>query len=535
MFANGFWSSSQGLEDAGNYIWLLWHTHQSILSQSSVFFTNLLFYPFGVSLKFDIPILNSVISLPISQVFGPMASYNFLIFFSFLTTFWGFYLFLKYLSKSKIGSLVGALIFTFSAYRLTALSLGQMDLLSTNWIGFTLFFIFKFFDSPKKIKNIFFSALFFSLNGYMDYRTFIIFGLFVGILFSVKNITNFKTLIKGTFLFLLFSLAFISPLILINYNSFTVSPTFIEADSPRVNTTDLLAFVYPLKSLTSKYYSMATPYIGIVSSALLTIYFLFIKKDEQDKKHVKVFTTLLLIFVILSLGHGVNIFGNQIFESRYMPFALLKNIPVFTFLRIPARFSLGVNIAVSVFSAFAIKQMLTKLNNKTFYSLSLASIIFLSIFQGFLFVPKIRFNQTTKFGFLQTLQQKPSGSVLYVPFGYQDSFDQPNGVYTYSILLSQIYHNKPIIGGYLSYVNPITLQNLHNDIFLQNLISCQKGFVCNQVSNTDTKLAIEKYNLKYLIIEKNAVSTKTYEFLNTSFKLKMIDTNKNFDILEILN
>jgi len=535
MFANGFFSSSQGLEDAGNYIWLLWHTSRGLPGENPIFFTDLLFYPFGASLKFDAPILNSIISFPISHLFGPMASYNFLILFSFLTTFWGFYLFLKYVSRSKIGGLVGALIFTFSAYRMTVFSLGQLDLLSTNWIGFTLYFIFRFFDNPKKIKNIFLSALFFNLNAYTDYRTFAIFGLFIVTLLLIKTITKFGMLKKGVLFFFLFSIIFISPLVAINFNNANISPRFTEVDSPRITATDLLAFVYPFKSLTSKYYSMAMPYVGVVSSILLFIYFLFIKKTNEDKKYLKIFTLLLLIFGVFSLGSEVRVFGKQVFESRFMPFVLLKNLPIFTFLRSPARFSLDVNIAISVLSAIATKSIFTRVKNKTFYNLLLTSVVFLTITHNFLFIPKINFNQTTKFSFLDTLQQKPNGNVLYIPFGYQDSFDQPNGIYTYNILLSQIHHQKPMVGGYLSYVNPNTLEALHYDKFLQNLISCQKGFVCSMAQDTDTKTTIERYNLKYLIIEKDTVNKKTIDFLSKSFKLRVLDSNKNFDILEIVN
>ncbi|MFI5241220.1 MAG: hypothetical protein ACHQUA_02175, partial [Microgenomates group bacterium] len=116
---NTFWVSVLGKEDAANYIWLLWNTSTSILSGSNPFFTNLLFSPFGTSLTFDAPILNTIISLPIFLCCGAIASYNFLVILSFLGTFVGFYLFFNLLSNSKNASLIGASLITFSAYRLT--------------------------------------------------------------------------------------------------------------------------------------------------------------------------------------------------------------------------------------------------------------------------------------------------------------------------------------------------------------------------------------------------------------------------------
>lgn len=90
------------MDDGSANLWLIWHACTAILEKTSLFFSNNLFAPGGVSIKLDFPFLNSLIGLPAFVLGGPAFAYTFIVLFSFVVSFWGFYLFAKSITKEKI-------------------------------------------------------------------------------------------------------------------------------------------------------------------------------------------------------------------------------------------------------------------------------------------------------------------------------------------------------------------------------------------------------------------------------------------------
>lgn len=485
----GYYPVSQiGMDDGAANLWLIWHSCSAILEKTQLFFSSMLFAPDGASLKLDFPFFNSLIGLPAYLLGGPALTYNFLLLFGVVVSFWGFYLFVKSATQEKLSAVAGALIFTFSSYRLNTLGLGQLDLLGTQWLGFILYFLYS--------KKIFWFSLFTALTAYTDPRTFIftsIFSLTILVYKIIFDKEKAQTL-KGAMKWVLGVFLLILPLIFLNRENLLIQPIPLEPDSPKLVSADVLAYFIPFQFLSSKYYGLTIPFLGFLS-IIFTAFYAF-KKPKLDGRFKSLIFAGIVMFV-LSLGSGVNVMGENLFTSALMPYEIMKNIPILSLFRSPVRFSLGVVIPIAVFAALGIKEFVKNKPKPLVFVLYI-----LLILQNFPFSPPITF---VKIDYedraLTKLRSLTTKSVLFVPFGTMDSFDQPHGNFDWEMLTSQTVHQKPIVGGYLSYVEPKTLHSVLDDTFITKLFECQKKNLCQK---TEAEAFVNKFNVGYLLIKKDS-------------------------------
>ncbi len=508
------------MDDGSANLWLIWHACTAILEKTSLFFSNNLFAPGGVSVKLDYPFLNSLIGLPAFVLGGPALAYNFIVLFSFVVSFWGFYLFTKSITNEKISGISGALIFTFCAYRLNVLGLGQLDLLSTEWLGFLLYFLFRIKGDRKDIANIFWFSFFTALTAYTDLRTFIFTLVFVSFIFIYKILfENSREVLKRFILSLTGIFILVFPLILLNKESLSLHPTPLEPDSPKLVSADMAGYLFPFQIASNEYYGLTIPFLGFVT-IIFAIYYFAKKTKFTDVTKPLLFSALFMF--LLSLGDGINILGSNYFSSEFMPFEIMKKIPILYFFRSPVRFSLGVLVPVAIFAALGIKEF-AKDKRK-----SLSFVIFFAlILQNFPFSPKTTFAKID-YGdkVLHRLSSLPSKNVLFVPFGTMDSYDQPHGNFDWEMLTTQVVHNKPIIGGYLSYIDPKILHKTLDNDFVERLIACEKK---NECQKTDGGLFIKKFNVGYLLVKNNTPKNLS-EFSTSSLSGKLLEKNENYSL-----
>ena len=531
---NWFIASKIGLEDASSYLWLLWRTSEAILNSRPLFYSSLLFYPHGAQLSFDAPILNSILGLPFYLCCGAVASYNFVALFTFIMTFLGLFLYLNYLVKSHLAALIGSAVFTFSAYRLTFLALGQLDLLSTQWIGFTLFYFSKYLDGKKAKTSLFLTSFFFGLGAYTDYRNFILNIILVlaitlaHFLILDRNSLNIWKYIKMWFL----TFVFVLPAIIIHINNSQPTPNFIQTDSPQLWSSDLFAYIYPFANLAKYYFGLSIPFIGFISIVAIPIYFLVFKKAEEERKLLLSWTAVGIVFVLLSLGKSLNIFGNTINLPFNLPYGVFDGTPILGFFRAPVRFSFGVHLMAAVITALFFKKIFTISNRKTsFVIFSLSFLI--AIFQNWYFVPKVERQEIFKSKAAAYLSDLERGTVINLPFGIMDSFRPEFGQYGYKKLMIQMTHRKPTIGGYVSYIPDNVLNDLLTDPFVDSLLDCQTKKICKELTPEEADKAMKKYNLKYVLVEKATYSPQVLEYLSKMYDIQLANSQTYFNLYTI--
>ncbi|GAG49763.1 unnamed protein product, partial [marine sediment metagenome] len=155
-------------------VWNLWWVKQAVVDlHSNPLLCDFMFYPLGIDLTFyTLTILNGFESIPLQPLLGLVTANNVIVFATFVLSAYGAYLLARYLlprDTHPSAPFIVGLIYAFSSNRLVYASLGQFNILSTQWIPFYVLFLIKSRRKPKALRYSVLAALFLLLNGYTEF------------------------------------------------------------------------------------------------------------------------------------------------------------------------------------------------------------------------------------------------------------------------------------------------------------------------------------------------------------------------------
>jgi hypothetical protein len=522
-----------GTHDAYSFVWYIWHTHEAIrnLNFQKIFFTDLMFYPYGVDLKFDLFFLYSIVSYPVYFFFGPFASYNFIMILTFIFTFWGMYLFLKLLTSNKHAAIIGALMFTFSGYRVQRLMMGHMDLISTQGIGFFLYFGYKYFYKSRRNKYLIGMIATFILQAYTEYRMFLILCFiagyfFIGEFFREWNRKRLSQFFRLFMKFIVSVVVGILPLIYlyIPVLTYDIRQDQFDMEDIRIRrSVDLTELVVP--------WTNSAQFLGWLTLALSLWYLLFAVKKYQEKRVVIFWGLFAVFFFLVMLGPSIVYEGRVLLSPPIMPFLMMMKMPVLKFLHVPKRFTVMVFFYLSLVISFAymhIEKKLVPLLKPIFFSV----MAVLVVVQYTAFVPMI-FNRAESNRLFETIKNGGKGSVLVIPFGYYDAFARDTKYNQQKTMLYQLFYKKPMLNGYVTFQIGDLYEKFINDSVLQKIIACQEHTDCNEFTDDDKTHLEDKYHLKYIYISESGRYPQMETFFSDNFP-KAIKDRVDDNILLVL-
>lgn len=532
-----------GYGDALTYLWTLWWFHHAlVVLHQNPFFTNFQFYPEVINISQDVSMVHGVLALPIISWLGPYAGYNSIIFFTYVVTGAGFYLFLRSLITNKIASFFGSSFFTFSYYRNIRITEGHVDIAATEWYGFVLYYLTALFYHGKNTgKNIVGSALFLALCAYTEYRNFFYITLFFGtyaLMSSLILVVTSKKNEAASFL-MQQAQAFVSvslivwfllvPLFALNldkigdvqfaptYPSFNAhAPAFIL---PPCNT--WLGKLLP-RCFSSPVYEGGMVFLGIVP-ILFSLSYLVWRNGKRDWTIIALFGSLTVIFLWLSLGTTTPLYT-----------WLFEHIPLFKVVRVPSRLVVLAGACLSVIGAFGVQAMFQRAGMVIRFILIGFTALFL-IAEGTISDVKYVRDQTESLRHLAVLEEGHSYSLLEVPFGFRGNIYETLGSHnTGQSFYYQLKHKIPLIGGYMSMINFDTWKNIRDESMLIKLINCQESSTCEPLSDEERKVFNGKYKIKYV----SFLSDKYEHFeqyLKRNFPLKELYRDGKVTVLQNLS
>jgi hypothetical protein len=438
-----FTDNGDGLQN----IWNVWWINKAAGLHQSLWHTQFLHHPFGVTLLGQtLNPFNGLVAIPLLKIFSLTQAFNIMVIFSFLaagvTTFWLCY----YFTKNYIASIIGGFIFTFSSYHF-AHAIGHMQLISLEWIPLFILLWWRLLLKPKYTTAVGASFVLL-LVLFCDYYYFLYSvmaaGLIFGYLWWKKEIPSLKK--KQTFLpfltFLGVSVLIVAPLpiALLRLNSREV----LTGSHPAgVFSTDMLSTIitggfWRFHILTDWYwhnikgfYAETSVYVGLSVIVLMVIALI---KRTKIHKYANFWLVLLVIFGIFSLGPRPMIFGKTA-DMIPMPYVLMvKIIPGMELSGMPIRMMVMVTLAAAVLSSM----VLAKLDlNKTKHRVALmlfCLVLFLEMWPSPLYMFSNKVPE-----YVKALRSLGSGAVV------DDA--APGATYA---LYNQTYHEHPIVLGYVS-------------------------------------------------------------------------------------
>jgi hypothetical protein len=508
--------------DTYQNLWNLWWVKHSVLSFANPYTTNFIFYPIGADLYVhSLSPVAGLFSIPFQLTLGLIFSYNLLVILSFVLAGYGAYKLANYVTADKKASFFAGLVFGFSAYHF-ARAWGHLNLVSIQWIPFYILFLLKMRKEPS-MKNVFLAMFFLTLSAFWaDFHYAVFLGLFTfllliyDVLFNRKQIRKFLIRLGIMFAVFLGLLALlVGPLF---YGMLTGKYSYAwPSPSGTVSlSADLLGFFIPSNlNIFGKYaqgtispFSLAgiesVVYIGYTVLALA-----FFAAFKLWKK-AKVWLVSTFVFLILSLGPVLNVFGRNVFTSFNV------NIPLpgllwFSYLpipRAPSRFIVMAMLCLAILAAMALTNINTwfaKLKpGKTmgYLFLILLSVAFLAEVNMMPF-PVVEKTSVPAF-YSDLAKMNGTFGVLDLPQTYD-----ANNRYMYYGTVSE----KPLVGGSISRVPPSGLIFLQDFPVTGQMDYAEKGGlpanwtdILYQEVNETNRNSFHYFNAKYVILHKDMIS-----------------------------
>ncbi len=454
--------------------WNLWWVRYALWEgHSPLLFTPLLYAPHGASLLFHtLSPTNTVMALPITVLWGPVAAYGVMAIFSFIAAGCGGFLLGREVLEewpdltpaARWGAaFLGGTIFSFSSYHLTHV-LGHLHMLSLQWVPFYAWALLRTWKQAR-VGRFLLAILFLLLVSWTDWYYCLYALAWTGLFVLAK-------LIAGRFrgrplwgaagraaLVVAGALAVLSiqwvPMVRAQATS---SEVRLFAGYAVVFSADPLAYVTPgpahplWGSRTAPLYNAYSGgnrgegvlYLGLVPLLLAGA-------GAARRWSGRGFWALAaFLFAVLSLGPVLHWAGEIVLVGGrrvFLPYALLHLLPLMDIWRTPARFALLVTLAVGVLGSVGAAGLLQRRVHGERGRLLWAGALALAVCAELTWVP---FPTTTAHipPFYHWLRQdRTGGALLELPFVYESIEHTERMLY-------QTVHEHPIFGGYISRGDP---------------------------------------------------------------------------------
>jgi hypothetical protein len=368
-------SSSDIYENLWNY----WQwKHLLVERHVNPFFTDYIYYPTGISLYLHTyqPLV-SLQAVVTQAIFGQILGVNLVILVALTLTTWSSQQFFLYISQSRLGAWVGALIFVWcDSWYWNAVQGGNVDLISMYWIPFYLLFLFKALDAGREKRQwLFWGLALGCLVGssftawYYTLHMLLLTGL-IGLFYLVRRTDNWQErakLVGKLALLGLLWLVVVSPLLINMVEQSSNRLWYVPSQSQTVlRSVDLLSFILPnqhnplygwLFQSAGGLYNTYNP-SGVDGSfnpgylpLLLAGLALFVGLRRKTIKY-GLWVLIGLVFAVLALGPQLH-FNGALLEDPKLPYWYLYNLPGLNVSRDPSRFAVPYILALAALASLA--------------------------------------------------------------------------------------------------------------------------------------------------------------------------------------
>ncbi len=452
-----------GFDGWQNY-WNLWWVKTALLDlHQSPFFTTHLYYPTGYSLLFHtLNIFNSLLSMPVQLCFGLTVSYNFVVLFCFILGGYGTYLLALYVlgagrrTRDHLVAFLAGAVFTFSPFHFAHL-LGHMQVISLEWLPFYVLTLAKSLSSERMrpLSHVGLPVVFLVLSALCDWYLVLYLLIFTGIYLGYRAWADrrLRTLVSRSGLILVVSGIILSPLLVPMLWEATQEASHLLSpfDVTVRLSADLLAFITPNEfhplwgkaaaSLSEAFTSSTSErmvFAGYIPLALAG-YALWTRRRDGA-----VWGISSLTFFVLSLGPYLHIAGREV--SLPLPYlALYRFLPFFRIARSVSRFDGMVMLSLAPLVALGLQRLLAALPAAR--ARVLALVVTALVCFEFLPAPYPMAEVYVPSFYQRLATEEEEYAILELPMNW----DRP------AHLLYQTVHHKPMIAGYVTRPNPLSL------------------------------------------------------------------------------
>ncbi|RLC60879.1 MAG: hypothetical protein DRI48_11395, partial [Chloroflexi bacterium] len=327
--------------------WADWWTHKALTEGHSLYYTDYLFYPHGVSLVFhSFSHTHTAVSLLLAPLVGAFAAYNLAILLAYILSGFGTYCLVRYLTNCAPAAFLAGAVFAFHPYHLFQSS--HPVLVTTQFMPLFVLALTRIrrdttLGTGGRIRQTALAALWFLLNALSSWHLMLMLAGWTGLYLLYYRTLGRTESDAGTLRYVVLALLvcalvvtpFLIPLL---QEQLTDDASYMAVDVTEGRGNDLLSFFVPHRlhpvfgpavlELNARIgYTRNSPaYLGYIALGLAVISILTARRQSRF------WWIALPTFAMLSLGSRLNWIGEAL-HTFYLPWA----VPITAVLRHPLR------------------------------------------------------------------------------------------------------------------------------------------------------------------------------------------------------
>jgi hypothetical protein len=351
-----------GYENLWNDSWI--RTALLDLHRNPLFFTNYLYYPTGISLRYHtLNPLNGLFALPMWPLIGSVASTNLKFLLSMALTTFCAYLLIKDLTKNSLAAFAGAAVFTFANDLLIGNFIyGQAEKLSAWWFPLYLFFLFRAVNRTRWVRYGLGAGLCLLAMCLTDWQ-FVLYAVLMTLAYFIFILATRRSWKEKGIIFLKlgaigggWAALVIFPFVLPMIKEAADNP-WLSVSEQAVSRSRALTQFFEIGNGNPGYLALVVGLVGL--------YLWWRKKPDRGEREIIVFWGLAALGAsLLTFGPHLIIKPDTEPTTLPMPYALLYKLPVLSIGRDPERFYMIAMLGFSIILAFALREWLGLLAEK---------------------------------------------------------------------------------------------------------------------------------------------------------------------------
>lgn len=517
--------------DTNVFLWNAWWVdHALTRAGTNPFHTDYIFHPQGVSLVFhSLTFLNSLVSIPLRRLFGPIAAHNLIVVAGFVLSGCGAYLLIRHLTRHEIASFIGGIVFAFCPYTFAHLR-AHVNLVSTQWIPFYVLCLLRMIEGPPRtrIRYGFAAGLFLLFTAYTDYYYLYYLCIFTAAYLAYVLLTDGRRIVNRSFLKAsltgaLTFLAGLAPLLVLavrelaSGDHMTVPPHTGFA----AYVADVLGFVTP-----SVFHPVFKGYAWVISRhfrgnpeewtvflgyTVIVLSVVAVVRLRRRSTAVRFWMWLGLAFLFLSLGPYPRVCGVKIVP---LPTYFLKRIPILQNFRVCSRFSIMTMLSCAVLTGFGLTHLLGGISRRWKRGLLAGVLLTLIVFE-YLAVPFPMLDAGYPRVYDRIAADPEECVLLEVPLGWGGGL-KSFGIVNMRGLYFQTVHRKKLFSGVVSRFPDSRIEYFRSLPFLSTVLELQQGQTPAIDLEEERSLAaeaVERYHIRYVVIHRGQLNTPVHRYL----------------------
>jgi len=488
--------------DVSVHLWTFWWVKQAIKEGHNPFYTNFLFYPYGVSLAYhNIAWLNIAVWLPLQAIMGGYTAYS-LVFMGFIAlNGCAMYFLAREWTGSAAAAFIAGLIYGFWPFTLSRS--GQPNIIVVCWIPLALLYLRRTVEKGHK-RDAVLTAIFLVLTGMARWHLLIMGGVIVGLYLLYKCLTDsdcrtwrtFGLLMLIGLLVMILLAPLAAPIIIAQMTQANPEDIFIDKQSR--HQTDLLAYVFPNHNLSlwgrvaSRLGKINTqdrvPFLGY--TAIILAFYGMMKNWRSTRFWVLV----AMVYLALALGPQLR-FYNRVYPQVPMPYRLVGDLFFIRVLRMPNRFNVFLGLPFGMLAALGVRALLQgrRFGQKPVLLIGTLGVLILG---EYCLVPYRTLRPVVPVWYKQLAAREPDHfAVLDVPMAPR--------YYDKRYILYQTVHGKPMLEGHVSRLPREAFTFLNSTPFLKKLHKSNEMVMDSDRESITGQLGpLAEAGVRYIILHK---------------------------------